>query len=128
MSTGEPHPYQPPAGPAPTTGEDRNWAMGAHLSAIVGAWIFLGFIGPLVVLLVQGERSQFVRAHTVEALNFNLSVLAYSLVGWVLTFVLIGIPVLVALGILWLVCTILAVVKASNGEPYRYPVTIRLVH
>lgn len=124
-----PYPGQvDPAGPLAVTTEDRNWAMAAHLSAIVGAWIFLGFIGPLVVLLIQGDRSPYVRAHTVEALNFNLSVLIYSIVGWVLAFVLIGFVVLAALGVLWLVCTILAVVKASNGEPYRYPLTIRLVH
>lgn len=116
-----------PAGPMAVTVEDRNWALAAHLSALVGAWIFLGFIGPLVVLLIQGDRSHFVRSHTVEALNFNLSVLIYSIVGWVLLFVLVGAVVLGALGILWLVCTILAVVKASNGEPFRYPLTIRLV-
>lgn len=117
-----------PVGPVAVTAEERNWALAAHLSAIVGAWIFLGFIGPLVVLLIQSDRSRFVREHTVEALNFNLSVLIYSIVGWVLLFVLIGVVVLGALGILWLVCTILAIVKASNGEPYRYPLTIRLVH
>lgn len=117
-----------PGGPVAVTAEDRNWALAAHLSAIVGAWIFLGFIGPLVLLLIQGDRSPFVRAHTVEALNFNLSVLIYSIIGWVLLFVLIGFVVLGALGVLWLVCTVLAIVKASNGEPYRYPLTIRLVH
>jgi uncharacterized Tic20 family protein len=107
--------------------EDRNWAMAAHLSAVVGAWLALGFIGPLAVLLIRGDRSPFVRAHCVEALNFNLSVLIYVLVGWVLTFVLVGFPILLALSILWVVCTVLGLVKANRGELYRYPLTIRFV-
>lgn len=117
-----------PVGPVATTAEERNWGMAAHLSAIVGAWLFLGFTGPLVVLLIKGDRSRYVRAHTIEALNFNLSVLLYAIVGGILTLVLVGFVILAAVGILWLVCTVLATVKASNGELYRYPLTIRLVH
>lgn len=108
--------------------EDRNWGVAAHASAVVGAWIALGLIGPLVVLVAKGGESPFVRAHAVEALNFNISVLIYAAVGWVLTFVLIGFPLLLAIGLLWLVCTVLGIVKASKGELYRYPLTIRLVH
>ncbi|MDQ2709556.1 MAG: DUF4870 domain-containing protein [Actinomycetota bacterium] len=37
------------------------------------------------------------------------------------------VPMLFAVGIAWLVFTIIAGVKTSNGEPYRYPLTIRLV-
>jgi uncharacterized protein len=128
-SEGPTAPYPASSGPlVATTAEERNWALGAHLSAIVGAWLFLGFIGPLVVLLIQGNRGAFVRAHTVEALNFNLSILLYAIVGGVLTFILVGFVVLAAVGILWLVCTVLASIKASHGESYRYPLTIRLVH
>jgi uncharacterized Tic20 family protein len=112
----------------PVTDEERNWAMAAHLSAIVGAWLALGFIGPLVVLLIRGDRSPYVRAHTVEALNFNLSILIYAIVGGILTFILVGFIVLAVVGLLWLICTVLATIKASNGVLYRYPLTIRLVH
>jgi uncharacterized Tic20 family protein len=111
------------------TEEERNWAMAAHLSSILGVWaFFLGAIGPLVVLLAKGDRSPFIRSQAVEALNFNISVLIYSVVGWVLVLVLIGIPLLGALFVFWLVFTLVATVKVSNGQPYRYPLTIRLVH
>lgn len=123
----DPYPTAP-VGSVATTVEQRHWAMAAHLSAIVGAWLFLGFTGPLVVLLIRGDRSRFVRTHTVEALNFNLSVLLYAIVGGILTLVFVGFVILAVVGILWLVCTVLATVKASNGESYRYPLTIRLVH
>jgi uncharacterized protein len=39
-------------------------------------------------------------------------------VGWFL---------LIALAVFQIVCTILAAIRASNGEFYRYPLTIRLV-
>jgi uncharacterized Tic20 family protein len=109
--------------------EEKTWAVAAHLSAIVGAWIALGFIGPLVVLLLGTGRSAFARAHTVEALNFNLSILLYTFVGGLLVWLLgLGVPILIVVGILWLVGTILAAMKASRGEMYRYPLTIRLIH
>jgi hypothetical protein len=107
--------------------EDRNWAMGAHLSAFIAAYIALGFLGPLVVLLVRGDRSQFVRKHAVEALNFNLTVLIYIVISVILAIVLIGLVMLLALGILYVVTVIVGAVRANAGEPYRYPLTIRFV-
>jgi uncharacterized Tic20 family protein len=111
------------------TEEERNWAMAAHLSSVLGVWAaFLGAVGPLVVLLAKGDRSPFIRSQAVEALNFNISVLLYSVAAWILVFVLIGIPILVALFVFWLVFTVVATVKVSHGQAYRYPLTIRLVH
>lgn len=101
--------------------------MAAHLSAVVGAWIALGLIGPLLVLVIKGGGSQFVRAHSIEALNFNISVLIYSIIGGILLWIGLGFLILGAVGVLWLVCTILGAVKANKGEYYRYPLTIRLV-
>jgi uncharacterized Tic20 family protein len=87
----------------------------------------LGFLGPLIVLLVQGGKSPFVRQHAVEALNFNITVLIAAIVSFILVFVLIGLVLLAIVGIVWLVCTILGTVAASRGEAYRYPLTLRLV-
>jgi uncharacterized Tic20 family protein len=46
----------------------------------------------------------------------------------VLAFLLIGIPILIALGLAYLVLVIIASVRANNGEFFRYPLTIRFVH
>jgi uncharacterized protein len=119
--------YDPSAPPPAVPAEDRNWAMGAHLSAFLAAYIALGFLGPLVVLLVRGDRSPFVRQHAVEALNFNLTVLIYVAISVILAILLIGILMLVALGILYVVAVIIGAVRASSGELYRYPLTIRFV-
>jgi uncharacterized protein len=119
--------YDPSASSAVVPAEDRNWAMGAHLSAFLAAYIALGFLGPLVVLLVRGERSQFVRRHAVEALNFNITVLIWIAISVILIIVGIGIVMLVAVGILYVITVIIGAVRASSGEEYRYPLTIRFV-
>ena len=122
----------PPPPPPPGQGQlppeqERLWAMLAHLLSFVAAYLFLGFVAPLIVLLVFGPRSAYVRAHAVESLNFNLSWLLYGIVGVILAFVFIGIPILIALGIAYLVLVVIASVRANNGEFFRYPLTIRFV-
>lgn len=122
-------PHGSPSGaPQPLTpDQERTWAVLAHLSAFVAAYVALGFLGPLVVLLVFGPRSAFVREHAVEALNFNLTWLIYIFIAIILAFLLIGILILVVLGIAYLVFVVIAAVRANAGEHYRYPATIRFV-
>ncbi|HEU0214371.1 MAG TPA: DUF4870 domain-containing protein [Jiangellaceae bacterium] len=112
---------------AGVTDEDRNWAVGAHLSAFLAAYIALGFLGPLVVMLIRGDRSPYVRAHAVEALNFNLTVLIYVVICVVLALLLIGFLLLAGLAVLYLVAVISGAIAASQGRAYRYPLTIRFV-
>jgi uncharacterized Tic20 family protein len=116
-----------PVHPADTSPTDRNWAVGAHLSGFVAAWVALGFLGPLAVLLVAGSTSPFVRRHAVEALNFNLSVLLYVAVSVVLIAVLVGFVLLPIIALVYLIATIRGALAASRGEDFRYPVTIRLI-
>jgi uncharacterized Tic20 family protein len=120
-------PYPAPQNPPALTNEERTWGCAAHWSALVGAWVALAFLGPLLVLLVKGNESPYVRRQAVESLNFQLSVLIYGIVSAVLVLVLIGFILLIALGVLWLVLTILATIASSRGELYRYPLTIHLV-
>jgi uncharacterized Tic20 family protein len=127
---GDPYGYGQPAAP---TSEERNWALAAHVGSLVAAWFALAFLAPLIVLLVKGKDSAFVRRHAVESLNFQLSMLIYLGIAFVLALVTLGIglviivPVAIVVGIVYLVVVILATVKASNGEDYRYPLTIRMV-
>ena len=99
----------------------------AHLLSFVAAYIALGFLAPLVVLLVFGPRSGYVREHAVEALNFNLTWLLYAVVGAILIFLVIGIFILIALAIAYVVLVIMASVRANNGQLFRYPLTIRFI-
>jgi|SRR5215213_3534689 uncharacterized Tic20 family protein len=118
----------PPAGQAPLPpDQERLWAMLSHLLSFVAAYLFLGFVAPLIVLLVFGPRSAFVRAHAVESLNFNLTWLLYGIIAVILAFVLIGFLILAILGVAYVVLVIIASVQANNGQMYRYPATIRFV-
>jgi uncharacterized Tic20 family protein len=100
----------------------------AHLSALVG--LIAGgliFLGPLIVYLVKKDEHPFIADQSREALNFNLSVFLYIIASAILIIVVIGIIMLPVVAIAWLVLTIMAAVRANNGESYRYPATIRLV-
>ncbi len=134
------HPYgQEPDGWTPggqPTAMDRSWGGAAHWSALVAAFLALAFLGPLLVLLVRSD-SPWVRRQAVESLNFQLSMLIYGVVGGIVAIVVVlvtlglgllaVVPVALAAAAFWLVLTIIGAVKASNGEDYRYPLTIRMV-
>ena len=120
--------------------EERQWAMFAHLSALAGGIITAGwagsigcFIGPLVIWLMKRDTMPFVGDQAKEALNFNITVAIIFFALFVLTLVTLGIgalltvPLMILVGIAWLVFTIIAAMKANNGERYRYPLTLRLV-
>jgi uncharacterized protein len=123
----------PPAGPHNARDDSRNYALAAHLSALLSLVVGFSFLGPLVIYLVKKD-DPFVRRHAAEALNFNLSVLLYGVVlvvvGLLLLIVVVGILVwllLIPLGIVWLVFVCIAATKAGQGADYRYPLTIRFV-
>jgi uncharacterized protein len=119
--------HQPPQRPGGLTSGELTWGGAAHWSSFVAAAVALGFLGPLIVMLTKGNESAWVRRQAVESLNFQLSILIYALVSAALLLVLIGFLLLPLVGLLWLICTIIASVKAARGEDYRYPVTIRMV-
>jgi uncharacterized protein len=107
--------------------DDRNWSVAAHLGSFVTAWFALGLIAPLVVLLLKGSSSPYVRRQAVESLNFQINALVYSVVFGLLMFLLIGFVLLPLYGIFYVVCVVLATIRASNGEEFRYPFTVRVI-
>jgi uncharacterized Tic20 family protein len=123
--------YPPPPPPGYASQEEKYWAMGAH-----GGGIFFGFLAPLVVLLVKGSESPTLRAHAIEALNFQITWGAATILTTIITIcasvvtfgfgsVLIILPM--ACGLVIVIFSILALVKANEGTVYTYPVTLRLV-
>ena len=119
----------PPAAPvaSPNT---RTWIVLCHASALLGLFFhFLGHIfGPLIVWLVKRGESAEIDAHGKESLNFQLSMLIYDAVAAILCLVLIGFPILILLWVLNTIFVIIASVKASEGQLYRYPFTIRFIN
>jgi uncharacterized Tic20 family protein len=132
MSSSYPSPdpgssWNPSGGGQLVPSEDRNWALASHIGGILAAYVALGFIAPLIVLLLRGNQSPFVRRHAVESLNFHIFVAVLSVVAFVLVFVGIGIVLLALLGLYYLIGVIMGTVAASQGREFRYPVTVRLI-
>jgi uncharacterized Tic20 family protein len=108
--------------------EVRNTAVAAHLSTLAGLVVPFGsIIGPLAVWLTRRDRDPFIDDTGREALNFGISIAIYGMVALVGALLLVGIPLLIVGMIAWVVLASLAAVKASQGQAYRYPLTLRLV-
>lgn len=108
--------------------EARNWGLFCHLSAFAGWAVPLGHIlGPLIVWLIKKDEIPFVDEQGKESLNFEISISIYFLISLFLSFLLIGLPLLFVIPIAQIVLVIIASVKISNGETYRYPFTIRFI-
>jgi uncharacterized Tic20 family protein len=107
---------------------ERNWAMFCHLSTFASLIIpFGGIIGPLICWSSKKHESDWVDQNGKAALNFQLSVALYSLICIPLMFIIIGFVLFGAIIILELVCVIIASIKASRGEEYRYPLMIPFI-
>jgi len=120
------------APPPPPTGspsaEERQWALFAHLSALVGYIIPFGsIIGPLVIWQIKKNEMPFVDDQGKEALNFQITIAILAIVCFILIFILIGILLLWVLAIVNLVFIILAAIAANNGQAYRYPFAFRFI-
>ena len=100
-----------------------------HVSALIGFFVpWAGHIvAPLIVWLVKRGDSAEIDAHGRESLNFQLSMLVYSIVSGILCLVLIGFVLLAILHVLNVVFVIIASLRASEGKFYRYPFTIRFL-
>lgn len=110
--------------------EERNWGLLCHLSSLSGYAVGIGFIvGPLVVWLIKKDDLPFVDDQGKEAVNFNLSLLIYAVIGIVIALVTLGIGLIIAIP-LWIGIVIVHLVFtiiANNGVAYRYPLSFRLV-
>ena len=120
------------------TQNDKNYSTITHLSGFLG-WLFpLGnIIAPLLLWFAKKNDSSYINLHGKAAVNFQLSILLYSVLLAILiipiTILTLGlgliaillaiIPVL----ILKIALVIYASIKATNGETYNYPFTIDFV-
>jgi uncharacterized Tic20 family protein len=108
--------------------EERKWAMFAHIGTFSSMFVPLGnFIAPIVIWQLKKNESEFVVDQAKEALNFQISVIIYALISFLLVFIFIGFFLIFALVIFSLIIVIVAGVKANDGEYYRYPMCIRLI-
>ncbi|MCY1022422.1 DUF4870 domain-containing protein [Pyxidicoccus sp. MSG2] len=112
--------------PMPTQ-DEKTMALLAHMGTILANFVGLGFAVPLVLMLTKGKESSFVHAHSVESLNFQITVFIAAVVSSITICIGIGFILLPVVGIAALVFSIIAGLKANEGLLYKYPVNIRLV-
>jgi len=112
----------------PGSEAERNWSTIAHLSGLAGYIIPFGMIlGPLLVWLMKRDEMPVVGEHARRALNFQITVLIGIMISIPLMFIFIGVPMLILVGLGQLIFTIIAGVKANEGQDYEYPYSLDLV-
>lgn len=109
------------------TGDDRTLAAGAHAGSFLAAWIALGVLAPVLVLVLNGTRSAYVRHHAYESLNFQLNTYLWLVAAFLFGVLTLGIGwvAFVGIGAWYVVFVIIATLAAKRGEAYGYPLIIR---
>jgi uncharacterized Tic20 family protein len=108
--------------------EERTWAMLCHFSVFsMFVFPFGNILAPLIIWLIKKEEMPFVENQSKEVLNFQISMTIYVIVAFLLIIILVGIPMLIGLGIFNIIMTIVAAIKANEGENYRYPINLRII-
>lgn len=128
------------------TSEEKSAAMFTHLASFASLLIPFGnIIGPLIVWSLKKNNSDFVDANGKESLNFEITyTLAVFLIisigasyaissgfqenweGLTISILVFVLP-LIIYWILSVIFVIIASVKASDGEVFRYPLSIRFI-
>ena len=135
MSDFESYTAAPPAPSGTPSAEERQWGLFGHLSSLAG--LFTGgignIVGPLIIWLIKKDTMPFAADQAKEALNFNITLLIIGVILLLVTIFTFGLgifitaPIGILLGIAWLVLTIIAAMKANEGQAYRYPFSWRLL-
>ncbi len=103
------------------TSEQKILAILAHLAYLLGG---LGFIvAPLIIFLVKKD-DPFVYEHAKQALVAHIAISVFSVITGLLSMVLVGLLLLPVIAVLWLlllITSIMAAIKAADGQLYEYP-------
>lgn len=111
------------------TSEERQYAMFIHLSQLAGMVIpGLGWILPLVLWLTRRDSSAYIDANGKIVMNWIISSFIYYIGAGILILLLIGIPLLFAIGICSLIFTIIGAIRANEGIIWQYPLSIRFLN
>lgn len=103
----------------------KEWGLILHLSQFCGLAVpFAGFIVPIVIWQIKKDEYPLVDAHGKVVANWLISFLIYGVCCFLLAIILVGFPLLIALGAVGLIFPIVGAIKANNGEVWRYPLSI----
>ncbi|MFI4861742.1 MAG: DUF4870 domain-containing protein [Phycisphaerales bacterium JB063] len=125
----EPAPAPPPPGDdaaapafADLKDDEKTMGMLCHLLGLI-----TGFVGPLVLWLIKKEESKFIEDQAKEALNFQIMMFLGMFISGILMIVCIGYLTFLAVLVVDIIFTIQGMLKAKEGQAYRYPFNLRLI-
>ena len=104
---------------------ERTYLMLMHLSQFA-SWLipFVGIVIPILMWTTNKDTNAEVDKHGKNIINFTISYAIYTVALFI---IIIGIPLLIVLFAIYAVAVIIAAVKASNGEYWPYPLTIKFI-
>jgi len=121
----------PPVNPIPPTSsgpDEKQWKVIMHLSALIGLVVPCGnIIAPLIIWLLKKQDMPSLDPEGRKVLNFQISYTIYMVLAGLSMFFCIGMILLPAVALAWLIFLILGAIKASNGESYDFPLTIKML-
>jgi uncharacterized protein len=106
----------------------REWAMFLHLSLLLGSVLpLIGLAAPIIIWQMKKDELPGIDEHGKNAMNWIVSLVIYFAIGFALSLLLIGIPILVLLAALSVIFPIIAGVKANNGQIWKYPMALHFI-
>jgi len=108
---------------------DNQLLLITHLSQLLNYITgFGGLIVPLIIWVTQKDKVESMDIHGKAILNFQLSIIVYSILSIPLILVFgLGFITLILIAILAFVMPIINSIKASNGELPSYPLSLNFV-
>lgn len=115
--------------PAPSespalTNEQRTLSLCAYLIPLVTS---SSFIAPLIIWLLKKGEDPYTEKHAKESLNFQITFFILVILAYISIFLVLGILLFPAVILAHLVFSIIACVKAYQGEDYSIPICIRFI-
>lgn len=123
---------------AHVTDDEKTWSLIMHLTLLGHLVVpYFAIIAPIVMWMNKKNESQYIDDHGREAINFQISVLIYSIVlpivAGLIGVITCGVGMLLLIPaaflpyILGLIGMVMAAMAAGRGEFFRYPMTIRFL-
>lgn len=104
-----------------TSQESKNLALLCWLGSTL-----LAFIPGLAFYLAKKDDA-YVQDQAKEALNWGITFVLMLIVGNVLTIILVGFLVIIAVWLCHIVFCVMGAVAVSDGKPFRVPFALRLI-
>jgi len=105
--------------------ETRTWAMFLHFSLLAGYVApIAGLIAPIIIWQVQKDKLPGIDEHGKVVVNWLISLILYLILSGLLSFIFIGIPMLIVLIVATIIFPIIGGIKANDGQLWKYPLSI----